>query len=113
MSTEANTKDPGSEPAALSHRERSEATRARILEAARSQFVANGLEGTRMEAIATEAGFGQPSRGATRRIRSSPKFHIARAAAPMFSPICGRTSTMAGIGAGWTGEVDVWVMRAS
>ncbi|WP_289150564.1 TetR/AcrR family transcriptional regulator [uncultured Salipiger sp.] len=56
MSTEANTKDPGSEPAALSHRERSEATRARILEAARSQFVANGLEGTRMEAIATEAG---------------------------------------------------------
>lgn len=35
---------------------RSEATRARILAAAKAQFVANGLEGTRMEAIATEAG---------------------------------------------------------
>lgn len=39
-----------------SHRLRSEATRARILEAAHVQFVANGLEGTRMEAIAAEAG---------------------------------------------------------
>jgi AcrR family transcriptional regulator len=39
-----------------SYKERSEATRQRILAAARSQFVANGLEGTRMEAIATEAG---------------------------------------------------------
>ena len=31
--------------------------------------------------------FGQPSRGDTIRIRSSPKFHFARAAPPMFSPI--------------------------
>ena len=38
------------------HRLRSEATRARILDAAHIQFVANGLEGTRMEAIAAEAG---------------------------------------------------------
>lgn len=35
---------------------RSEATRARILDAAHRQFVACGLEGTRMEAIAAEAG---------------------------------------------------------
>jgi len=35
---------------------RSEATRARILKAAKKQFVANGLEGTRMEAVALEAG---------------------------------------------------------
>ena len=32
--------------------------------------------------MATAFGFGQPSRGATIRIRSNPKFHIARAAAP-------------------------------
>ncbi|WP_142663667.1 TetR/AcrR family transcriptional regulator [Paracoccus laeviglucosivorans] len=38
------------------HQLRSEATRARILDAAHRQFVANGLEGTRMEVIATEAG---------------------------------------------------------
>jgi TetR/AcrR family transcriptional regulator len=36
--------------------DRSAATRARILQAAHRQFVANGLEGTRMEAIAAEAG---------------------------------------------------------
>jgi AcrR family transcriptional regulator len=35
---------------------RTEATRARILKAAHQQFVANGLEGTRMEAVAQEAG---------------------------------------------------------
>lgn len=38
------------------HQLRSEATRARILDAAHRQFVANGLEGTRMEVIASEAG---------------------------------------------------------
>jgi hypothetical protein len=48
-------------------------------------------------AIVSAFGFGQPSRGATSRIRSRPKFHIARAAAPMFSPICGATSTMTGV----------------
>ncbi len=42
-------------------------------------------------AIATAAGLGQPSRGLTIRIRLSPKFHMARAAAPIFSPICGST----------------------
>src|SRR6188508_2267193 len=47
-------------------------------------------------AIASAFGFGQPSRGATRRSRSRPKFHMARAAAPMFSPICGLTRTKAG-----------------
>lgn len=35
---------------------RSEATRRRILQAAHDQFVQNGLDGTRMEAIAREAG---------------------------------------------------------
>ncbi|WP_111481381.1 TetR/AcrR family transcriptional regulator [Celeribacter halophilus] len=38
------------------HEVRSEATRQRILQAAHNQFVQNGLEGTRMEAIAKEAG---------------------------------------------------------
>ncbi|MCR8549286.1 TetR family transcriptional regulator [Salipiger sp. P9] len=38
------------------HELRSQATRARIVEAAHTQFVANGLEGTRMEAISAEAG---------------------------------------------------------
>ena len=38
------------------HQIRSEVTRARILDAAHRQFVANGLEGTRMEVIAAEAG---------------------------------------------------------
>lgn len=38
------------------HERRSEATRARILEAAHMEFVANGLEGTRMETISTAAG---------------------------------------------------------
>ena len=49
-------------------------------------------------AMASACGFGQPSRGATRRMASRPKFHIARAAAPMFSPICGATSTKTGCG---------------
>lgn len=38
------------------HQIRSDATRSRILAAARAQFVTNGLEGTRMEAIAAAAG---------------------------------------------------------
>lgn len=38
------------------HQQRSQATQARILLAAHQQFVANGLEGTRMEAIAAAAG---------------------------------------------------------
>src|SRR5262249_34120495 len=40
--------------------------------------------------------FGQPSRGLTRRRRASPKFAIARAAAPMFSPSCGSTRITVG-----------------
>jgi hypothetical protein len=31
-------------------------------------------------------------------MRSNPKFSIARAAAPIFSPICGRTRTKLGCG---------------
>jgi hypothetical protein len=31
-------------------------------------------------------------------MRSNPKFHIPRAAAPIFSPICGRTKTILGCG---------------
>src|SRR3569623_1733318 len=44
-------------------------------------------------------GLGHPSRGATRRISVSPKLSIARAALPIFSPSCGRTSTMTGCSA--------------
>ena len=39
---------------------------------------------------------GQPSRGATRRRWNRPPFAMARAAAPMFSASCGRTSTTIG-----------------
>src|SRR4051812_11049546 len=42
------------------------------------------------------SGFGQPSRGATRRISVSPKLSIARAALPIFWPSWGRTRTMTG-----------------
>ena len=48
------------------------------------------------DAIATALGLGQPSRGSTTRIRSRPKFSMARAAPPIFSPICGRTRTKTG-----------------
>ena len=47
-------------------------------------------------AIGSAAGFGQPSRGATRRRSLRPQFIIARAAAPIFSPSCGRTRMMTG-----------------
>jgi hypothetical protein len=47
-------------------------------------------------ATACAFGLGQRSRGSTRRNALSPKFIMARATAPMFSPICGRTRTMAG-----------------
>ena len=43
-------------------------------------------------------GLGQPSRGLTRRSRDSPKFAMARAAAPMFSPSCGSTRITTGAG---------------
>src|SRR5271167_3172304 len=39
---------------------------------------------------------GQASRGLTRRSRVSPKFAMARAAVPMFSPSCGSTRTTIG-----------------
>ncbi len=41
------------------------------------------------DAILCAAGFGQAWRGLTRRSRPSPKFAMARAAAPIFSPSCG------------------------
>ena len=47
-------------------------------------------------ADAVAASFGQPSRGVTSRRSLKPKFAIARAAAPMFSPSCGSTNMMAG-----------------
>src|SRR5262249_7359490 len=50
------------------------------------------------EAAATAFGFGHPSRGRTIRMFESPQFIIARAAAPMFSPICGSTRMMVGSG---------------
>src|SRR5262249_30054959 len=40
-------------------------------------------------AMAVALASGQPCRGFTRRRSVSPKFAIARAAAPMFSPNCG------------------------
>ena len=46
----------GPEPSLNSHQRRSEATRARILEAAHRHFVSVGLDGARMETIASEAG---------------------------------------------------------
>ena len=49
-----------------------------------------------LEAAGPADGLGQPSRGATSRISVSPKLSIARAALPMFSPSCGRTSTITG-----------------
>ena len=42
--------------------------------------------------------FGQPSRGSMRRNSWMPKFAMARAAVPMFSPSCGFTSTAMGAG---------------
>src|SRR5437763_804255 len=48
------------------------------------------------EAAARARGLGQPSRGLTRRSRVSPKFAMARAAVPMFSPSCGSTRTTIG-----------------
>ena len=41
---------------------------------------------------------GQPSRGLTSRSRARPKFAMARAAAPMFSPSCGSTRITIGPG---------------
>ncbi len=42
--------------------------------------------------------FGQACRGFTSRIRDRPKFAMARADAPMFSPSCGSTRTTIGPG---------------
>jgi hypothetical protein len=47
-------------------------------------------------AMASAFGLGQPSRGRTRRKSVSPKFAIARAAAPIFSPNCGSERMTAG-----------------
>src|SRR5580704_806988 len=43
-------------------------------------------------------GLGQPWRGLTSRSRERPKFAMARAAAPIFSPSCGSTRTTVGPG---------------
>ena len=50
------------------------------------------------EAITRAFSFGQPCRGLTRRSRDSPKFAMARAAAPIFSPSCGSTRMTIGAG---------------
>src|SRR5262249_20409034 len=49
---------------------------------------------------------GQPSRGATSLRSASPKFAIARAAKPIFSPSCGLTRTIAGAG-GATADAEL------
>ncbi len=49
-------------------------------------------------AIMRALGFGQSSRGLTSRSRDRPKFAMARAAAPMFSPSCGSTRITTGAG---------------
>lgn len=54
--TEIKTASAPPAPGLNQNQIRSEATRERILTAAYKQFVVNGLEGTRMESIATEAG---------------------------------------------------------
>ena len=47
-------------------------------------------------AIGRAKGLGQPSRGATKRNSVMPQFFIARALAPIFSPICGRNKITIG-----------------
>src|SRR5262245_57517878 len=49
-------------------------------------------------AITRALSFGHFFFGFTSRSRDSPKLAMARAAAPMFSPSCGSTSTMIGAG---------------
>ena len=49
-----------------------------------------------------------PARGFTSRSRDKPKFAMARAAAPIFSPSCGSTSTTIGAGA----RSSVWSCRS-
>src|SRR3569623_1479847 len=48
------------------------------------------------EAAGPAEGLDQPSRDETSRNSVSPKLSIARAALPIFSPSCGRTSTTIG-----------------
>ena len=52
-------------------------------------------------AIASAFSLGQPSRGLTSRKSDRPKFAIARAQAPMFSPSCGSERMMAGASGGF------------
>src|SRR5665213_398912 len=49
-------------------------------------------------AITRAFSLGQPCTGLTSRKRDRPKLAMARAAAPMFSPICGSTRTTTGAG---------------
>ena len=56
--------------------------------------IAKGKSSGRMLAFE----LGQPWRGLTSRKRDSPKFAMARAAAPMFSPSCGSTRITTGPG---------------
>ncbi len=51
---------------------------------------------TAPEEAARAFSLGHPSRGATSRRSVTPKFAMARAAVPIFSPSCGSTSTIAG-----------------
>src|SRR5262245_13594116 len=55
-----------------------------------------GIKSRAPTAARSAARLGQPSRGATRRRSVRPQFSMARAAAPIFSPICGVTRTIAG-----------------
>src|SRR5690242_18150952 len=50
------------------------------------------------EAEARACSLGHPSRGATNRRSARPQLSMARAAEPMLTPSCGRTSTIAGPG---------------
>jgi hypothetical protein len=52
--------------------------------------------GEALAAAETAFSFGHPSRGATSRSSQRPKFAMARAAMPMFSPIWGSTRITAG-----------------
>src|ERR1700694_3613722 len=62
--------------------------------------VSNSVAASRMrsapEAMMIASRLGQAPRGLTRRSRDSPKLPMARAAAPIFSPSCGSTSTITG-----------------
>ncbi len=75
-------------------------SRSAIASATLSYTEAAWIRSAAWEAVASAPGLGQPSRGRTSRKSYSPKFFIARAAAPMFSAIWGSTRMTVGCNTG-------------